>query len=569
MKRKYLITFFQNIKLKKNSSIIFENEYLKKLYTDFQLKYYRCSSIENLDQVFTKKINYIFCKKKAQRYLIEIFPILNELNNCKLKKNEWEILIEYFLLISVINIKTRFDTLKKVKDKKNTFIRANNYDFLFENTDIYKKFQFEDKNFNFYINYLISKRLKFQSLKNKKIKKIFFLKKQKKKFLKKIIYFFLYYLINLFKPVLILDGYFGVIRSLQVLFKSKFKILFAGIDYFDFPFRLISHKKNVKYRSKISIKIRDEFDIIFNEFIKNVLPSSFLENFNYFLTANKKKYLNISKIGTALHFAANDNFKFAVLNLKRQNKKSFNLQHGGLMGFRLFDPEDYINQKISDLNLLWHDNLENIGSQYFLHSKYKSKKLENKILLYPCHILLNQELSTLENNNHFYLNQSINLSKLLIEKKKFSLSIKFFNNQNDDFFKNIWRKYFDENVKILESNISSKGSIFRKYDLIIINDFSTAFYELLYHKKPFIVLNSAPNVNFIKKFWKPINDLKKINLWFENEKQLAKYLDKNFENIILNWDKTINLKYYTKLRKTLFARENFNDSLFVKKILEL
>ena len=48
------------------------------------------------------------------------------------------------------------------------------------------------------------------------------------------------------------------------------------------------------------------------------------------------------------------------------------------MGFRLFDPEDYINQKISDLNLLWHDNLENIGSQYFLNSKYKSKKLENK-----------------------------------------------------------------------------------------------------------------------------------------------------------------------------------------------
>jgi len=107
------------------------------------------------------------------------------------------------------------------------------------------------------------------------------------------------------------------------------------------------------------------------------------------------------------------------------------------------------------------------------------------------------------------------------------------------------------------------------YEIIIIDDFSTAFYELLYHKKPFIVLNSAPNVNFTKKFWKPINDLKKINLWFENEKQLAKYLDKNFENIILNWDKTINSKYYTKLRKTLFARENFNDSLFVKKILEL
>ena len=73
----------------------------------------------------------------------------------------------------------------------------------------------------------------------------------------------------------------------------------------------------------------------------------------------------------------------------------------------------------------------------------------------------------------------------------------------------------------------------------------------------------------LKKFWEAIKDLKKINLWFENEKRLAKYLDKNFENIILNWNKTINSKCYIKLRKTLFVRENFNDSLFVKKILEL
>lgn len=181
MNKKYLITFFENIKLKKNSSLIFENEYLKKLYSDYHLKHYKCSSIENLDQVFRKKINYFFCKKKAQRYLIEIFPILNELNKSKLKIKEWEILIEYFLLISIINIKIRFDTLKKVKDRKNIFIQANNYNFFFENTDIYKKFQFEDKNFNFYINYLILKRLKFRSLKNKKIKKIFLFKNQKKK----------------------------------------------------------------------------------------------------------------------------------------------------------------------------------------------------------------------------------------------------------------------------------------------------------------------------------------------------------------------------------------------------
>ena len=104
---------------------------------------------------------------------------------------------------------------------------------------------------------------------------------------------------------------------------------------------------------------------------------------------------------------------------------------------------------------------------------------------------------------------------------------------------------------------------------MIVDDFSTAFYELLYYNKPFIVLNSAPNVNYKKKFWKAVNGLKRINLWFKNEKQLAKYLNHNLEKIVFNWDKTVNSKSYTKLKQTLFARENFNDSLFIKYILRL
>ena len=375
--------------------------------------------------------------------------------------------------------------------------------------------------------------------------------------------------LSFLKPIMIFDGYFGKKNTLKVIFKSKFKILFANIDYLSFSFKKIIYKKNLKYRSKISIKVLDDFDFIYNEFIKNALPSSFLENFQVYLKFNEKKHFNISKIGTSIHFAANDNFKFAILNLKTKNKKSFNLQHGAFQGFRIFTPEDYINEKMCDLNLLWHNKRLNIGSQYFPDSKYSLKKFENKILLFPCHVLLSQEIDNLANNNHLYLNQLIDLVKSLMIKKKSVLSIKFFNHKNDDLFKKVWRKHFGENVKILDSRNSYKGSVFKKYDLIIIDDFSTAFYELLYFQKPFIVLNSAPNVNYKKKFWKAINELKKINLWFDNEKVLSKYLEKNFEKIILNWDKTIKSKPYIKLRKTLFARENFNDSLFIKKILKL
>ena len=233
MIRKYLITYFKSFKLKKKSHIIFENEYLQKSFKNDELKKYKCSSIENLSQVYNKKNNYSFCKKKAQRYLSEIFPSLNQLNHIQLKRKEWEMLIEYFLIISLMNIKRRLDTLKKIKNKKNIYIQAENYNFFFENTNIFRKFQFEDINFNFYINFLISKRLSFKRLGSKKVRKIFAFEKFKRKtLLKKIVYFFYNNFLFFLKPIIILDGYFGIKNSLKILIKSKFKILFANIDYF-------------------------------------------------------------------------------------------------------------------------------------------------------------------------------------------------------------------------------------------------------------------------------------------------------------------------------------------------
>ena len=147
MMKKYLITNFKKINFKKKSNIIFENEYLKNLYNDDQLSNYKCLSIENLNEVYKKKAIIFFCRKKVQRYLKDLVPILNELNNSKFEKFQWEILIEYFLIISIMNIKTRLDTLKKIKDKKNTYVHVNDYNLFFENTSVFKIYQFENENF--------------------------------------------------------------------------------------------------------------------------------------------------------------------------------------------------------------------------------------------------------------------------------------------------------------------------------------------------------------------------------------------------------------------------------------
>ena len=384
----------------------------------------------------------------------------------------------------------------------------------------------------------------------------------------KIYYFLIDKFYPFLKPVIIIDGYFGKKNALYTILKSKFKILFTKIDYLNFSKNGINKKKNNKLRSKVKIKIFDNFDKIYNEFLKNVLPSSYLENFKIYYKANDNKFNYFSKIGTSIHIAMNDNFKFGIIKLRKQNKKIFNIQHGGLLGNRIFAPEDYVNNKFSDLNLYWHDNKRKIGSPYFLDFKFKSFESTNKILLYPSRNHFLQQIENLTNNNHPFLNQNYKLIHQLIDAGSFNLNIKFFNHKNDDFIKKVWTKKFGDKVNILDRTNSYKGNIFKNFDLVIINDFSTAFYELMYYKKPFILLNSAPPINFKNFFSNKMEELKKLNLWFDDENKLSKFLIENSKSFILNWPKTLESKSYKKISKVLFATEKFNANLFVKEILK-
>ena len=74
-------------------------------------------------------------------------------------------------------------------------------------------------------------------------------------------------------------------------------------------------------------------------------------------------------MGTAIHLAATDEFKFLAMNLKKQNKKIFNIQHGGQFGERKFSPENYINNKFSNLNIYWNDKNIGVGPTYFSSKK--------------------------------------------------------------------------------------------------------------------------------------------------------------------------------------------------------
>ena len=123
-----------------------------------------------------------------------------------------------------------------------------------------------------------------------------------------------------------------------------------------------------------------------------------------------------------------------------------------------------------------------LGQLTLAQKKISNKIEKNKILFFPSHYLFKEEIENLRLNNHIYLNQYLGLLSNLNKEKFNDLYVKFFS--NNIIAKKMWKKKFGSRITFLKKNY--KGSIFNKSDIVIIDNFSTAFYELLFYEKPFL-----------------------------------------------------------------------------------
>ena len=561
MKTKY-IGVYDRIKLNhKKFNYLFKDEYLLRLY-DLDLKKNKnIHFIENLDQVFNKDKKINFLKKKKKKYLEEISTSLNRIHGANHLTHEWGVLLDYYILISLIIIKRRYDTFLRIQDKK-TIINCSQIDFFFPDSDTYKKKLFSQKELLKFIDFLIAKEKNFKNI-DYDIQKNFIKKSYpKKKIFQKIVSFFYNFVVFLRKPILIVDGYLGFKNSIKIMLKSKFKILVSNYDYIEnLKDKNLSYKKDYKLRNEIKFNFKkDSFDNIFLQYIKNTIPGSFVENYSSFFQSNIFISKNISKIGSAILLPSMDNYKYLAFKIKKQKKKIFTFQHGGLFDMRLFSPEDYLNEKYSDFNFLW-GNKNGVGTAYFFKTNLKNFDNENKILFFPTVTLFQEETENLKLCNHLKLNQYFKLIPLLNDKL-LNLHVKFTNYQTSEIAKKLWKKRFGKKIKIV--NNSYKGDIFNKFSLTIIDNFSTPFFELIYHKQPFVILNNSKLKEFKPEFKKIIYNLKKNKILFNNEIELANFINENSPNFNNYWTDVINSKYFISIRKKIFPNEKFLDSKLIK-----
>lgn len=561
MTKTYLINYFENkIDIKKKNKYIFRNEYLLKSYPGNLSKLPNCSYLENLGTVFYKNKKVDFIKKKTMKYRNFLKKHLNKIHDIKFTKKEWGILLDYYLIFSIISILRKIDTYKKIKDKK-VFIEVVNSDFFFLDTSSVINELAHGKKLNKYIDYVIFNKFNFKNL---KIKKTHFRNSDSKKKQTNLFkVYILKILIKLFKSNLIFDGYFGLYNSIKIMILTRFKILFLNENFFESLKK--TNTKNLDLRNKINIPVEDNFDYIFNEYNKNIFPSSFLENFKNYEQLNEKISNNKINIGTAILLHISDTFKFFALKIRRNGGKIFSFQHGGLFRMRKFSPEDFIIKNYSDREFVWHDK-NGIGAPYFPKNKEYTKNKRKNILLFPSQTLFNELTENLKKCNHLYLNKYWKFYEIIDSEKKKCTKIKLINDSNSIIFKKAWLKKIKDKGQFIEE--SYKGDIFKNYKITVIDNFSTPLFELIYLSEPFIIINDSKNLEFNEEFKKILNLLKDLNILFSSEKKAADFINKNYYDIENWWAKIIKKKKFKLVRDKLFPIKEFNHLKFTNIILK-
>ena len=99
-------------------------------------------------------------------------------------------------------------------------------------------------------------------------------------FISNFLNFFLRSYIFLFRPILILQGYFGAKNSISIFFKSFGRIFFLPSNKFFYKKKYF-FKINEKSRNKIKVLESDFLDKIFNLLIGKLCPVTFSEGFDF------------------------------------------------------------------------------------------------------------------------------------------------------------------------------------------------------------------------------------------------------------------------------------------------
>lgn len=561
----YLIGKYKN-------RLLFSNEYYAELFKIKNKKKYKIKFFKGFEEL--QKYNNSdqkFILKKLKKFRSLLTQKLNKIHSTNLSENYWGIHIDFYLFFIIKIIKNELNLLNKIgsksKIKKKTFYH--NLKFL----------SFKDFHDSFNKNNLVLESLKdhiWYYFKHNKKKEINTSRVANKKFssnqsfIINLKFNFFSVLFSFFKPTLIVSGYFGKWRSLKFLLKSHGGLFFLP-EKVIFPYIQKNFQTDLEMRKMLMIKADDKFDKIFNVLNVMSLPGSIIENFKFFQSRYSLLSKKLNNFGTGGSFFENDGCKFIAGLQKNEKKKFFSFQHGSSFNDWKFSFFEEIEKKYCNQRFLWCQS-DGLGNNYlYQYRKFRKNLGSGKDILF------------LPTKNHLYDPIYVNLAKKfhpsknlnyeifsgLSKKLKKKTIIKLFPSKESIITKGIWMNRFGNSFKEIYFSNEKSITFFKKAKIVILDDISTAFYELVYLNIPFIlVIENLEQFN--RKLKSKLIKLKKLKILFSNSSEAARFLNKNSENIDLWWTRQINTRIFKDIKKSLFNESKKDiDNLLIKKLLKL
>ena len=542
---KLLRNFDQKI-INKKKNLLFHHAYQQNKYFQKKNKYNVAKLYEfNKHKNLSKQIKTV--NKNYNVLLFYLSKKLNEAHNKKFKKEYWEIIIGKWLKTFVYQMSVNWEILnkieKKYKIKSFSKIDLDNYAFLPENTwHAHILTRSGEYKYNLFHHWTISKmidhkkniknnfvNLKNNSLLKKRINKLNMPARYQNIFYKSFNNKIFYYL-------------WDVPKKIKIELMRKFKFINLQINN-----RTLTQNKSIYFNREKLFKTFDN-KINFESFLKNVIkytfPKIFLENFcnlelSYRLAnwPKKPKYIFTS-------FPYYDElFKFYCAENYNSGSKLVITQHGY---DNIYKHDDWHVNKMFKNQLSWGKNKKK-GLRTFLFTKnYVEKKTyfkfekKNKILIILYSFTEMEEKFPDGYLDNFSINKSIfnstinyleNLDKPIFRRNE----IKALQLTRYPILKNSIKKKY-KNIKFMGVE-KPFNKIILNYNLSVHLFIGTPFFESIYLNRPTIVIfNEKAHSRFDEKFKFYLKRLKDFKICFDNSKDAAKFINKNYKTLDKWWN---------------------------------
>lgn len=524
--------------------------------------------------------------KLDHRYLFECYKFylkrlsknLNILHSTNKNIRYWEIFIGHWLKSFLWTTYNRYKTIHLIKSdykiNKVTIFDTNNINFALSDTfDL--NILANDEYFN---SLLLSKIIeetnlfKFTLNKNFIGKKNFFIKKKenlKKFFFKKLFNFSS-------SNVYFTDTY------IQSKYNLLLKLFVNKVPSFFLDMKIdVKKKKNTDKKKRnfihFDLNKKDNFYILISKLMKDFLPMSFIEDYKNIRKEILKKDNLSKKINTI--FTCNTFGKGDIINLWIAEKvfegtKYIVGQHGfGYLEY--YDKKSRVEYRTCDKFISWGNRIfsKKIAPLYNFKTWGKNIKincLKNKNIL----LITRSSGTQITHYDRWHLGKEIFFkTENLISRIDRNLQKNIILKLHDNYKKKMYPD-FDEFIK-KQNNLKIKQRVnffdlLKKNKIVIFNDYSSGFLECLSLDLPTICLFPF-KLNFIHSTnHYDFQILKHHNLIFYDEKKLANFINKNYQNIEQWWNsskikkvkKNFCIKYSKKSYKSLFKNlKSFSSEL--------